>query len=608
MRIKIFIFRLLSVWGLFGLQWCFALAGNDVKVIIKREFTIQPDDGKYVLTENFQLNKTYLSQRACQQRDVYYYKKFYEDIRELEVSVNDEEMTRPSRTNPDPEDVFLSDDVVYRFSLPKLSEGDILRYNYEVEYSNPFFMPVIYIPAYNILSRYELHINHPESIAVAVDFSYFQGKFQLPVIDTSDPEKTVVIFKSLVCSNSTPFFAFNGYYAAALVKFTERATGKPINPFSPAEFTAQYLKLFQQNPKFSTELDSLTSVLATKNSSATDKIRAAYEYIQQNIRYVSDEKEVNAYIPRPPSLVCSRRYGDCKDKAFLLSQIIRKLGAKAHIALINTEPDAVFSDGVGINLFNHAICAAEVDGRTLFLDPTSTYTPFGIMPDIEVERPALILDSDNPRYEVVKNMILPPALEVRLRPSAGNSCSATITFRNHILSRINAARKSSNGYDTTRYLSALLDGHFYGLRFHSFALKNETDSTLTYIAAAECSKFYMPDGGKNLLPSAPFSLLPPAMLDRSEDTLALYLRDCDYAVLYFETAATTAPEFIRLRDSAGAEFSVTSGISDGAQAIVYSFRREKKYFSPEEKKNFLQFCRSYFRKKKEALPVMVEQR
>ena len=127
------------------------------------------------------------------------------------------------------------------------------------------------------------------------------------------------------------------------------------------------------------------------------KMQALASFVQKEIRYVAIELGVGGVQPHPAADVFSNRYGDCKDKATLLSSMLKEIGVESHYVIINTERGAVVPTTPPNMGFNHAILAiqlpAGVDtatlpavldhktlGKILFFDPTSHLIPFGYLP------------------------------------------------------------------------------------------------------------------------------------------------------------------------------------------------------------------------------------
>jgi transglutaminase-like putative cysteine protease len=102
-----------------------------------------------------------------------------------------------------------------------------------------------------------------------------------------------------------------------------------------------------------------------------EAIRAALEFVQDEIRYLGIEAGTGSHLPSSPGEVFSRRFGDCKDKTYLLVTILQQLGIKAVPVLVNT----VYREWLlrfipSPVAFNHVIARVEVNGRRLYLDPT----------------------------------------------------------------------------------------------------------------------------------------------------------------------------------------------------------------------------------------------
>jgi len=112
-----------------------------------------------------------------------------------------------------------------------------------------------------------------------------------------------------------------------------------------------------------------------------ERVAALLGYVQKAVRYVAIEVGIGGYQPFPPGAVLERKWGDCKDKAFLLIDMLREAGIEAHPALILlSEDERVDAEFPSPNEFNHAIVAIPAEGIAapgdpvaggfLFLDPT----------------------------------------------------------------------------------------------------------------------------------------------------------------------------------------------------------------------------------------------
>jgi hypothetical protein len=128
-----------------------------------------------------------------------------------------------------------------------------------------------------------------------------------------------------------------------------------------------------------------------------DKAEAIGEFVQQKIRYFVIEMGVGGYQPHPAEDIFRGRYGDCKDKATLLSAMLSSVGIHSALVMVDTERGVVDPDAPSI-WGNHMIGAIEVPKgyespklhsvvtaktgkRYLIFDPTWHLTPFGQLED-----------------------------------------------------------------------------------------------------------------------------------------------------------------------------------------------------------------------------------
>jgi transglutaminase-like putative cysteine protease len=105
-----------------------------------------------------------------------------------------------------------------------------------------------------------------------------------------------------------------------------------------------------------------------------DRVLAALRFVQEEIRYLGMEDGASGYEPAQPSLVFSRRYGDCKDKTLLLVTILRALKVEAFPVLVSTRRRQELAElQPSATLFNHAIVQVNLEGQSFWLDPTASY-------------------------------------------------------------------------------------------------------------------------------------------------------------------------------------------------------------------------------------------
>ena len=134
----------------------------------------------------------------------------------------------------------------------------------------------------------------------------------------------------------------------------------------------------------------LTSELKTNEQ----KVMALTRHVQKNVTYQAIEFGRRARIPKPPSRSLSSHYGDCKDQALLLHQLLAGAGIESHLALVNADT-ATSCTLPSLDQFNHMIVRVP-SLKTGFVDPTASHLPGGALPPEIFKRHALVLDPAAP--------------------------------------------------------------------------------------------------------------------------------------------------------------------------------------------------------------------
>jgi hypothetical protein len=177
------------------------------------------------------------------------------------------------------------------------------------------------------------------------------------------------------------------------------------------------------------DLSAKARQLALGKTDFDGKVRALTSFLQSDIRYVAIEIGVGGYQPHTAQEVFRARYGDCKDKATLLSSMLHEVGVESDYVLVSTYRGTVHPD-VPSPYFNHAILAIEVPPGTksdlyrtvvvtkngkrhLIFDPTDPYTPLGELRGDLQDTYALLVAGG--RGELVHTPLLEPETNMLAR-------------------------------------------------------------------------------------------------------------------------------------------------------------------------------------------------
>ena len=101
---------------------------------------------------------------------------------------------------------------------------------------------------------------------------------------------------------------------------------------------------------------------------------AALRFVQDDIRYMGIEIGVNSHKPNSPNKIFAQRFGDCKDKSYLLVTMLNAMGIQADPVLINTYDKKSITGFLPSGYaFDHCTVRATVNGKMYWFDPTISF-------------------------------------------------------------------------------------------------------------------------------------------------------------------------------------------------------------------------------------------
>lgn len=268
---------------------------------------------------------------------------------------------------------------------------------------------------------------------------------------------------------------------------------------------AWYTGLTNGRRSATAEISRKAKELTAGKADFDSKVRALATFLQTDVRYVAIEIGIGGYQPHPAADIFRGRYGDCKDKATLLSSLLHEVGVGSEYVLVNTYRGVVNPTAPSA-LFNHAILAIElppVPGtevyhsvalnksgkRYLIFDPTDEYTPLGdLRSELQDNYALLVTDSGG---ELIHIPLQPPENNILIREghftlSADGSLSGEVLEKrrgDHALSE-RYAFKEANQQQRRQRIEHVLNRSLQGFTLQSSEIQQlderDKDLVLTY--------------------------------------------------------------------------------------------------------------------------------
>jgi hypothetical protein len=133
----------------------------------------------------------------------------------------------------------------------------------------------------------------------------------------------------------------------------------------------------------------LASEIVADRTTPETQAHAIYDWVAKNISYGGNCIGIGAVVPRDLNVVLDNKLGDCKDHATLLQSLLAARNIESEQALINAGDLYRLPDIPVVSAINHVI--NFIPSLNLFLDSTSSHTPFGMLPLSLGEKPVLLV-------------------------------------------------------------------------------------------------------------------------------------------------------------------------------------------------------------------------
>ncbi|SHL53945.1 transglutaminase domain-containing protein [Flavobacterium saccharophilum] len=309
-------------------------------------------------------------------------------------------------------DVFFHDMKFKYYNFLNLEEGSQTYSFYKKEYKKPQFLESFYFKDYLDCksSKIILKVSNDVEIGYTV-----QGKFDDKIDFSTQKEGDFTIYTWQLLNaakeekeNGSPGPSYYSPHLIFYIKNYKTATGTQNVVGSVDNLYHFYAETIKNiNKEDQTQVKEKTAELINGLTDNTAKAKAIFDYVQSKINYVAFEDGMGGFIPREAASVLHKKYGDCKDMANLLNEMLHYAGIESNISWIGTRQNNYTYENVPSPIVdNHMITVATIDNKDIFLDATGHYTSFpNITPFIQGKEALVKIDDE--KYRIIKVPVIP---------------------------------------------------------------------------------------------------------------------------------------------------------------------------------------------------------
>ena len=178
------------------------------------------------------------------------------------------------------------------------------------------------------------------------------------------------------------------------------------------------------------KVDSLTNDLSD-NRTIISKL---YHYLQDHTTYINVSIDLGGLKSFPASYVCENKYGDCKALTTYMKGLLNHAGIESNYVLIDAGEDGWIDQDMPGPQFNHIILGVPAGQDTIWLENTSSTSPFDYVGTSIHNRKALWLEKNESRLISMPKISVDEALQItehdfKLGANGSGMVNTKFTFR-----------------------------------------------------------------------------------------------------------------------------------------------------------------------------------
>lgn len=272
---------------------------------------------------------------------------------------------------------FYDEQKSYKFVFPSVQVGAITSLTHQIIYNDPHFMGSFYWTDFIPSIQKELKITVQKNINI--NYKIF-NQDKLNIEFTKEEKKNEIIYTwktkntdAVQRYDDAPDFRYYEPYLIFYISNYE-IDKKPQQLLGTTKnlYNWYYDLLKNINKKEETALKNIVDSLVAGTTDEMQKVKKIFYWVQDNVSYVAFEDGLGGLVPRDASAVCSKKYGDCKDMANIINEMLKLAGIKSYLTWIGSRDIPTgYSENPTPMVDNHMITSyLDKQNKWHFLDGT----------------------------------------------------------------------------------------------------------------------------------------------------------------------------------------------------------------------------------------------
>lgn len=266
------------------------------------------------------------------------------------------------------ENRLFDGDLTVVYFLEDIRPGDIVEYSYSRTGANPLF-------AAHYVNRMDLQghvfinkishrlLTYPEHVFTIKQFNTMAEPTVRDLSDSLREWTWEAVEPELISEEE---FQPEWFSPEAYVEVSDYPSWKEVADLITPLFAIP--KDFEQSVP-----EEMAELVASWRGTPLDQALAALRFVQDEVRYLGFEEGIMGHMPHDPIQVFQRRFGDCKDKTFLLHSLLHLMGISSTPVLVNMSGGKLLPDVLpNPFVFNHIILMITIDRENYWVDSTIT--------------------------------------------------------------------------------------------------------------------------------------------------------------------------------------------------------------------------------------------